>query len=260
MSSKSNSRNGFTMIELLVAMAVMAVLVVLLFGMVDAATKLWKDNENRVDAYREARAALAVLSSDLRTMLVSKNQNFFSTNISGDNPFNAPNGLFFLTSLSAGAQASGNRGDLCAVGYYRAWQRQTVMSVDNTNNDTLSKSGFHLFRTMYESDRTYTNLNTSMPKPLDNLAGASPEVLARNVCTLEFLLYETNGTGTFKPWTYRVDAPVPQLIEIRLGTLSEEAAKKLGGSSNRWNTNDPFVQKNLKTFTSRVHIPREIQP
>lgn len=248
------------MIELLVAMAVMALLVVLLFSMVDAATKLWKDNENRVDAYREARAALAVLSSDLRAMLVSKNQNFFATNITGANPLGASNGLFFLTSLSPAAQSSGDRGDLCSVGYFRAWTNQTVFFSTGTNNEALSKSGYHLFRTMYGSDRTYTNLNTSIPRPLDNLAGASPEVLARNVCSLEFVLYETNGSGVFKTWSYRAECPVPQMIEIRLGTLSEDAAKKLNGSQGRWATNDPFVQKNLKTFISRVDVPREVLP
>ncbi len=250
---------GFTMIELLVAMAVMTVLVVLLFGMVDAAAKLWRDNENRVDSYREARSALAVITSDLRTMLASKDQNFFSTNISGNNPLGASNGLFFLTTLSPSAQPANNRGDLCAVGYYRAWERQTVYFAAGTNDDRLSKAGYHLFRTMYGSDTTFSNLNTASPRPLNNLAAASPEVLARNVCTLDFLLYETNPPGNaqrFKLWSYRADNPVPQMIEIRLGALSDEIAKKLDGSSNRWTTNDPVVQKNLKTFISRVEIPR----
>ncbi len=251
---------GFTLIELMVAMAVMAVLVVLLFSMVDAATKLWRENENRVDAYREARAALAVMTSDLRSILVSTNTKYFSTNIPGANPTGATNGLFFLTKLPLSAQPPNNRGDLCAVGYFRGWEKQTAYFAGNTNGDTLSRQAFHIFRSIYGSDQTYSNLLAPAAEPLQNLAAANTaEVLGRNVCSLEFLYYVTNTPGTFKPWVYKPDEPMPHMIEIRMVAISDDAAKRLDGVKGEWATNNPKVSKYMRTFVSRVEIPRPVQ-
>ncbi|MFV0415202.1 MAG: type II secretion system protein, partial [Chthoniobacterales bacterium] len=57
-SPRTLSRRGFTILELLVAITILSVLVVLLLSMLDNTTKLWRTNENRVESYREARAAL----------------------------------------------------------------------------------------------------------------------------------------------------------------------------------------------------------
>jgi prepilin-type N-terminal cleavage/methylation domain-containing protein len=248
---------GFTLIELLVAMAVMAVLVVLLFGMVDSATKLWRENENRVDSYREARAALAVMTSDLRSILVSTNESFFSTNVLGSNPTGATNGLFFLSSLPLAAQPPNNRGGLCTVGYFRGWEKQTAYFGGASSGDKISREAFHVFRSVYGSDLTYSNLNQALPTPLVNLAAANvPEVLARNICSLEFLCYVTNSAGTYKRWVYKPEEPLPQMIEIRMVAINDETAKALDGEKSRWTTNDPLVAKNMRTFVSRVEIPR----
>ncbi len=50
-------------------MAVIAVLVVLLLTLVDSASKLWRANESRVDAYREARVAINHRLKDLQNSL-----------------------------------------------------------------------------------------------------------------------------------------------------------------------------------------------
>ena len=62
---------AFTLTELLVSMAILSGLIVLLFAVVDGTTKTWNQSEQRVDAFREARAALFVISRDLQTMVPS---------------------------------------------------------------------------------------------------------------------------------------------------------------------------------------------
>lgn len=253
------------MIELLVAVAVLSVLVVMLFGLVDSATKLWRDNENRVDAFREARAALAVITSDLNSLSASANTNFLSlTAVGAAAPDADAQGLYFLTLLPPTAQPSGNKSDLCAVGYFRRWTFQND-GFGQTNASDPTRKGFHLFRSLYGSDLTYSNLLAGAP-PLRDLqqptasVAVAPEILARNILGLEFVCYAatTNYTNAssqaYVPWTYATNNPLPQMIEVRLTAISDEAAKKLGGDRSRWSTNDALVEKEARTFVSRIRL------
>lgn len=266
MIASTRSRSGcrpdaFTMIELLVAMVVLILLVVLLANIVDSSTKLWRENENRVDAYREARAALNLITSDLRSMLASSNANYFSTNVLGDANGVEPGGLYFLSGLKGDSQVDGSRAELCAIGYYRRWARQNLYFA-NTNAQDLTQDGYQLFRSIRGSDQTFTNL-IGANQPLVDLANpadptmATPEIVARNIVALEFRLYKTNVSGQvrFANWVSSPDCPVPQMIEVRLTAISDELARRLAGQQDRWNTNDPSVVRNMRTFVSRVSLP-----
>lgn len=253
---------GFTLIELLVAMAVLCLLVVMLFSMVEAATRLWKDNENRVDAYREARAALNVITDDLRNILSSTDTNFFSTNTIGTKSADASDtGLFFLTSMPKSGQPANNVGDVCAVGYYLQFAKQNS-GFGGTNAADPTQLGYQLFRSIYGSDLTYTNVATGS-SPLNNLAsptssgGPDAEILARNIVSMSVSCYQTNASG-FQPWAYSVTTPMPQMIEVKLVAISDEAAKRLGGLKANWTTNNAVVSSSMRTFVSRLQVPKPI--
>lgn len=257
------------MIELLVAIVVLMLLITMLATMVDSATKLWRESENRADAYREARSALNLITSDLRSMVVSTNTNYFSTNAIGDLPTGLlGSGIYFVTAMSGDAQPSGsNKSDLCTVGYFVRWARQNS-GFGQTNAKDPTKEGYQLYRTLYGSDITYSNLIATNSAPLTNLAAPSltqPEILARNICSLEFRFYQrnpdTNNLQKFLVWTNgltttnNTNSIMPQLIEVRITAISDDLAKKLAGNSNRWTTNDPLVKRSMRSFVSRVQIP-----
>lgn len=254
---------GFTLLELLVAMAVLTLLVVMLMGLVDSATKLWRQSESRVDAYREARAALNVISDELRAAIASTNSNYFSTNPVGITTGVDPNAasLFFLTTLAPSAQPPGSKSSICAVGYFRGWDKQNV-NFGGINAKDPSTPGYHLFRTFYSSDQTFTNLVQGRP-PLRDLAVPSsqgqpaPEILARNVCAFEVRCYTTNGiTGAqkFLDWTPAIGTP-PQIVEIRITAIPDDLARRLDGNQTAWTTNSPQVQQQMRTFVSRITLP-----
>lgn len=250
---------GFTLIELLVAMTVLCLLVVTLFGLLDGAVKLWRENENRVDAFREARAAMNIISGDLRSYCAATNMDFFSTNDSGSN------GLYFLSVLPPSAQPSDRgKSGLCAVGYFLRWGSQTEGLGTNATDPT--KRGLHLYRSLYASDFTYSNLVSGL-NPITNLANptdgraVAPEILARNILSFEVRCfqinptYKSNATGTpYQSWVRSIAVPYPDMVELRLTALPEEAARRLGGASARWATNDPVVQKEMRTFVSRIRM------
>lgn len=244
---KKDSRQAFTMIELLVAMAVLAVLLVLMMNMVDSGTKLWRQTESRVDAYREARAALMVMTRDFQNANPSS-ANFFKFNIlSGAASTNYGDNVFFLTSVSTNAQDANSKSDLCAVGYFLAYSRTPA-----STNQTLN-----LYRHFRSSNQTYSNLVA------DNLfsgitAGSSgEELLARNVVGLKITPISTNGVGQwstgFSPTT---DAPLPNVVEITVTAINQDLSKKL--KEEEWSqTNSPLMKQAMQTFTTRVYLPNK---
>lgn len=63
--ARRTRRAAFTLIELLVGMTVGILLVVILFQIFNVSAAAWQRGENQADAYREARAALQLMTRDL---------------------------------------------------------------------------------------------------------------------------------------------------------------------------------------------------
>ncbi len=249
------SLQAFTMLELLVAMAIMAVLLVLLLNMVDAATKLWRENENRVDSYREARAALGIISRDLQNTVAAATNTHFLANSTAFPQLpgtalqdtNTAGALFFLTALPAKAQnASANRSDVCQVGYFLALDRANVSSPTRTLN---------LYRYFRSSDPTFTNLSTGSGLFTNVVIGsADTELLARNIVgfTVRPLTLTNN---TFVTFTASSNTPTPDAVEVTISAINQDAAKRLDNNATNWtDTNSPIIRPVLQTFTTRVKI------
>lgn len=263
---------GFTLLELLVAMAVLAILVLLLMNMVDSATQLWRINENRVEGFREPRAALGIVAKDLKTAMAGTNTNFFRLKDSTYSPAGATLGtnaahVFFLSAMPKGAQwstnASSNRSDVCQVGYFVGYGKTSVSS--NAPVNTLN-----LYRYFLSSDDTYallenTNSSTYPFPPASTLvlSERNVELLARNIVSFQIKAFSTfNNTNvtnlTVTPMlTNFVSSPnsaMPDLVEITVTAVNQDTAKKLSSQASWGNTNDPPIRDNLQTFTTRLHL------
>jgi uncharacterized protein (TIGR02599 family) len=66
-------REGFTLLEVLVSSVILAILLILLIGMADGASRLWRDGERRREASREAREGLRIISEDLHSAVLTTN-------------------------------------------------------------------------------------------------------------------------------------------------------------------------------------------
>lgn len=184
---------GFTLVELLVAMAILSALMVMLFTFFDQATKAWQNSEKRVDAFREARVALYYLQRDLRGLVVTTN---FSTNnlyldlggttVPSSADTNGGDIVFFLARQSDQAQP-GNRSDLCAVGYYVAWT--TVDGKSSYNLYRYFRGGDATFRDGSYGLSNYLMGGTGLFAPASFLGANADEVVARNVVNFRIKLY-----------------------------------------------------------------------
>jgi len=228
-------QSGFSLIELMVAMSILAVLLVILMSIVDATAKLWRQNENRVDSYREARAALNIIANDLSSMYVSANTDFFKFE-DGDSPK-----LTFLSAMSPDNQEDdGNRSDLCEVSYQLHEGRTT----------SRSASSFNLYRGFRSSKPTSDKLQVPGPLPPD----PPEEVLARNIAEFKVEAFSVDPSGaTTKFDPSNSQTPIPDLLVIKLVALNQEAASRLKGS--QWSDkNLPTIKQNSRIFTTRVRL------
>lgn len=260
---------AFTLLELLVSMTILSLLLVLLLSMVDSATQLWRANENRVDAYREARAAINTIATDLTGLQAFSDPGFFATEADKDAPEVRSAGsaahmdgrLFFVTTLSTDQQESGkNRSDLCTVGYFLAYERSSLIGG--------GPRSYNLYRYLRSSDDTFTALSQGQPLDSGTTVDPSPtgnaELLAKNVVRFEIKPWTltpgagTNPTPTLEEFKKSDATPLPDLIEITLAAISNDAARRLSpDASGDWeNETDPRLRQDIRTFTTRISLPQ----
>jgi len=259
--------SAFTMLELLVSMAVLSLLVVLLLSMVDNATKMWRQSENRVDAYREARAALNLMASDLASIYSSTNTNLFRTNALGitlspakistaSSGGNGTDAIFFITALPTKAQdPDSNKSDLCEVGYYLSWSSTSVLPNDKNRSQNLHR----FFRS---SDTTFEGLKNNAQIFQSPVPGGGEEVLAKNITGFKVTAYSkvSGSPGKLAEFKQSDTTPAPDVLEITLSAISNDAAKRFG-DENDWKNIDPVTRKQIeRTFTKRVVLNRDASP
>jgi len=248
----SKKSPAFSLLELLVAVSVLSILLIILLNIVQGATNLWRTSENKVEAYREARAALQVISSDLKNILPSTNADFFRTNFT-----NTPN-LGFLATLPISSQNPASLSDICTVGYFLAYDNKSPVA------GATGRQSYNLYRYFLESNKTFTNLIDNAATVLDFVSDPDfpPEILARNVVSFNATYYSKNGTE-FDPWSPSTTS-MPNLVEITITAVNNErtmrfAPRSASGAWDKFSQPDNDIdladyRKNTKTFTTRIPL------
>lgn len=263
--------SGFSLVELLVTMGVLSTLVVLLMSFFTQATDAWSKSENRVDSFREVRAAFYYLKRDLGTMIVSDqlpwvyladpaaaSDPLMEAAISGEaSQANQGNAIFFLSAKSPGAQGGQGSSDLCAVGYYLAWgpDWNSAQSPDYAPtssyklyryfkaSDTLWNNGFQAFLQGWDAGNQ-TSTSHLFPTPLAVVSGSGDEVIARNVVNFKLTPHRWNASAAtyeappsgvdWSAWQTDGHFVKPDMIEVSLLAFNAETAQRLAGDRNRW--------------------------
>lgn len=254
--SSASKNSAFTLLELLVAMTVLSLLVLMLMGIVDSATKLWRENENRVESYREARAAMNLIASDLRSLHASTNSNYFRLEAdSGTND----GSLAFLASLPNAAQDSTNRSDLCSVGYFLA---EGPVS-DFAQQGATPETSYNLYRYFIESNETFDRLESSPADPgfwPDEFAVDSdprPEILARNIRAFRIKAFRIEG-NTWVVWTHSDEHPIPDLLELEMEAVNSQIRARLSGDLKADVLDPPNPE--VRVLSTRIPLRQPFQP
>ncbi len=233
---------SFTIIEILVATAVLSLLCLMLVGIVGNTSRAWRGQEAKQEGLREASAAFNVITRDMRNAVVSTNASWF---------YSSPTNVAFLASLPQNAQDSTELSDICVVGYSLEWGTAD-------SSDPHERNRMALYRYVRFSNATYATVLTG-GKTLDdvfsNPDGTTTvrEILARNVPQFSWTAYSldvsnapiayagSNGTNAF-----------PRILDFTISTLNEAVAAKLTSQAQWIDTNSPLIRQNQETYSLRV--------
>jgi len=234
---------SFTLGEMLVSIAVFSFLILILFSLMTAATKIWRQQTAEEESFREARAALNILSRDMNGALISTNTSWFYNNGTSQ--------MAFLTTLPNTAQNTNVApGDICAVGY----------SLEYSTNDASSyQTNMSLYRYVCFSGSTYANYLVGS-NPVQNIFAANPDnintvrqLVARDIPQVSFVSYTNDSTGA--PWPSTQNFLSNMTIVVGITALNDRTAVLLTTQAQWQNTNSALIQQNEELFTLRVRPP-----
>jgi prepilin-type N-terminal cleavage/methylation domain-containing protein len=225
-------REGFTLLEVLVSSVILAILLILLIGMADGASRLWRDGERRREASREAREGLRIISEDLHSAVLTTNaETLMIERVPGDRERGER--LFFLVSHPSERRQTGRRGDLCATGYFIA---------PEPGGDGLE----NLYRFHASGEEVSEALEQGTLREL--YARASPtntattELLARNIVRLDVRVLPG---GKQEPGT----------IMVALSGINGETARLISSDPGATERNERLIRRDLQRFSGIVRLP-----
>lgn len=238
---------AFTLVELLVALAITVVLVLLLTGVVAATLGVWSQGRNRLDTYSSARQVLGRLTDELKGAVANSQVQFVENAtlaaVPAPSPAVAENVFFVAPYPNLGA------GDLCIVAY----------ALDQTTHE--------LKRAFRSSDSAFNP--TPNPRPRYQTAGytfanTDWRVIATGVLQFELQCYSQNdldnnlspaatwdslGSGAF------MVGKAPRRIGIRLQVIDDRAATQLGTVAVGSAPYNLIIQRATRQFYSEVSLP-----
>jgi hypothetical protein len=227
---KPLNHEGFTLMEVLVSSAILVVLILLLLGMGDGASKVWRDGEGRREALRELRASLQIITEDLHSAVITTNSD--SLDIRKSEQERSP-GLFFLVSHPADRRHSEIKGDLCAVGYFLAAdpkeQGCTNLYRFHASGEPVSKA--------VEEDSLQDLYEKASPEN-----AATTELLARNIVFFQIRSLPEQSTP-------------PELLKVTLSAINTRTARLIASEPKAGERNSRLLREGLQRSTAIIHLP-----
>ena len=233
------SWDGFTLVEVLVSSAILALLILLLIGMVDGASRIWRDGERRREVIREARAGIEILTEDLHSAVRTTNP--MTLFIQQESKEKGGQRIFLLVSHPREKREPGNEGDLCATGYF--------VASDPHDGDSPNLYRFHLsgkpVAEAFENGRLESLYASASPKNTLNT-----ELLARHILELSVHHIPEDSSAS--------DPNSSDLLLISLSAVGGETARLLSSDPKTKEARDRnanLLKQHLQRYSTIVRLP-----
>lgn len=194
------SKKGVTLIELMVAMGILAILIVILYSVFSVSLRAWKKADNILKSTTIARIVLDRMTREISSAVIREGNSFYclgidSTETSKKKPDSIADEFYFIAALNSDED---NKSDLSEVGFWLDGQATASSSDD-------------ILRRFYVTD----GRKTGTPASFDFLfsTGSSYE-FSENITDLQFTFYNTSGVPS-NSWDSRITG-APSKIEVTI--------------------------------------------
>jgi prepilin-type N-terminal cleavage/methylation domain-containing protein len=235
---RANRTIGFTLVEMLVSMAVLALMVAMLGSMTSSVSRIWQSGNAQSDRRRNVRAIVDLISADLSGALLpvdpkaepSKPNLQFTLNPNTISEYyRNPDALFWQAPVATDQ----SRGDVAQIGYFVTWDTEGT-----PNNPRARLCRFFVNPTDPSNYRIYSDrtnwLNDAI---IDQVAPADNRMLEEQRAGWRGLLAE-DVIGFWARWqdmsgsqvnSYdsRVTLELPRVVEISVVQLDVTAALRV---------------------------------
>ncbi len=238
---RSFVQDGFTVLEVLVASAVLAVVLVVMLGTLTTSLSLWRNTEGKMTADREARAAALLLAQDLAGAVLPPNPGLWPRIDNGV--------LRFLTAKPTDYQEdpAENLGDVCYVEY--SFAGNSLRRTFRASKETFDAIRGGSFPSGGPSDTAAFNVLS------DNRDALRRMNVASEANRTNFVILATNNPGfpgellPLQGASSAINPPVA--VEINFSTSDDTSMRNQELLSN---TN--YVLRNAGFFSFRVGFPK----
>ena len=243
---------GFTLVELLVALAVTVVLVLILASLVTATLAVWMRGRNRLDTYATARQVLGRISDEVRGAIASSSMSggqiqFVENANLGAVPSPAPGAAENVFFVAPYPNLGG--GDLCVISY------------------ALDSSTRQLKRAFISSDPAFNASSSTARYQLSGYTFASSDwhVIADGVLQFELQCYSQTDLDNSQTPSVTWDSTsssnsamtgkAPRQIILRLQVIDDRAATQLASLTSGSTLYNSIVTRSARQFSTTVSLP-----
>lgn len=266
-------RKSFTLVELLVAVALLSLIVMLLLQLFGGAQRIWIASEKTNNVYANGRVAMELMADLLSTVQFSHGENadgnrdntkdmifwLDSSNKDGDY---ASNRVIFVTKTARDLPIKDNT--TCFISFRLG---------DNGNEKTRGKlfmviysdknSDFYNYFPIYKTYGNRLNALNSLKSQVNSLVTnytnstssdgekENCQVIAENVVAFKINAYVLGASGKLDKKADSTDiAEPPYMIELQLTVLDPDSYK-------RWlelDRDTAYLNQHKRTFTRGIHI------
>jgi prepilin-type N-terminal cleavage/methylation domain-containing protein len=203
----SLARSGFSLIELLVAMAITSIIMIALISLIGQSSSVYKESRNAVESLSDARSLLHFFEAELASRLPR-------TPLLTQTTDGGPDILGYIRAGSFDEQLVATAGDLSTSVYYVAFSADAPNSVSPK-----------LFRHHLDARKTQDLLEAPAPPAMPALDPANDEPLLHNVIRFEAKPKRQNAAGVYEPWTPESGGQ-PAVIEITIEITDDSSAAR----------------------------------
>ena len=262
---------AFTLAELMIATGITAIIVVMLGTMLGSLLNTASRANQRIDAFRDARAALQMIGRDFSNLVptqwniqtspvptptpgpITRPAAYFALENIYTDPAVGNQQIYGLVAVKPAGSPTSSLGDVCAVGYYCRWEGNRY-TLRRFFRDSAHTFGVLQNAASYAADSDLYDLNA---------ADARYDVIAAYVWNFKVAIYDASGNlQTTYPYICDQSATTPTLlpaaIEISFNAMSPQAARtvmSVSSSPADWmNMNVNLVNPHTYQFRTRINL------